>query len=140
MVGLRFFSHTDWQPMGTEKRKDVRHPLNEEVFAALGRKYDKVGQVKDISLGGLGFEYIGSKDAEGAQDQVDIFCSGSDDSIYNIACRVIYDRVLHVPQIDPRYVDSLTIRRCGIEFVELEKDDVERLQEFFVRYGKQFVP
>ena len=41
-----------------ERRKHARFFSPENAFAALGRNYTKVGKIKNISLGGLAFEYI----------------------------------------------------------------------------------
>jgi hypothetical protein len=121
--------------MQQEKRKAARLPVKGDVFAALGRRYDKVGQVRDASSAGLGFEYIGGQKSGESYEQVDIFCPGSEDTLYNIPCRVVYDRVVNLPRVDPRYVDSLATRRCGVEFLELRKEDRERLEEFLEKYG-----
>ncbi|MEE8416798.1 MAG: response regulator transcription factor, partial [Desulfobacterales bacterium] len=42
----------------SEKRRHVRFNAPENLFAALGNPVQKVGKVKDISMGGLAFEYI----------------------------------------------------------------------------------
>jgi hypothetical protein len=122
--------------MQQERRKEARLAVKGEVFAALGRRYDKVGQIRDASTGGLGFEYIGGKKSDEPYEQVDIFCPGSEDTLYNIPCRVVFDRVVNIPRVDPRYVDSLTTRRCGVEFLELRKEDRERLEAFLKKYGR----
>jgi hypothetical protein len=121
--------------MQQEKRKEGRLAVKGNVFAALGRRYDKVGQIRDAGTGGLCFEYIGGKKSDETHEQIDIFCPGSEDTLYNIPCRVVYDRLVNAPRIDPRYVDSLASRRCGVEFLELSKRERERLDEFLEKYG-----
>ncbi len=45
--------------MISERRKYTRFLAEEDGYAALGANFTKVGKLKDISIGGLAFEYIG---------------------------------------------------------------------------------
>ncbi|OGP93796.1 MAG: hypothetical protein A2157_12400 [Deltaproteobacteria bacterium RBG_16_47_11] len=58
--------------METEKRKDERFLVGEEVIVALRNKSSRVGRVKDISMGGLSFEHIYDEDLEGDPSKRDV--------------------------------------------------------------------
>ncbi len=58
--------------METDKRKDDRFLVGEEVIVALRNKSSRVGRVKDISMGGLSFEHIYDEDLEGDPSKRDV--------------------------------------------------------------------
>ena len=59
--------------MRSEQRKHDRFIPKENAFAALGRKYTRVGKIKDISVGGLAFEYIAGEESNNNASEIDIF-------------------------------------------------------------------
>ena len=46
--------------MISEKRKYIRSRVKDDAYAALGNHFTKVGKLKDISIDGLAFRYIGN--------------------------------------------------------------------------------
>ena len=109
--------------MKLEKRNHVRYLPQFNAFAALGRKYSKVGKLKDISRSGLSFEYINGESTSDDDYHIDIFLSGNLYHLYNVPCEVVYDIVVHVPHVDSKYVKILTMKRCGVQFVGLNEQD-----------------
>ena len=53
-----------------EQRKYARFLSLSQAFAALGSTYTRVGKVKNISLGGLAFEYITGEETNSNFSQV----------------------------------------------------------------------
>jgi hypothetical protein len=116
--------------MKLERRRHSRLLPKETTFAALGRKYTRVGKIKDISIGGLSFEYIVGEDTKQQPSQVDIFMTGDVFHIYDVPCKLIYDIDIQVPHVKNNYVKILTTRRCGVQFGELNEEDRFQLELF----------
>jgi len=89
--------------MEFKSRKYDRFIACENVFAALGRNYSKIGKIKDLSLGGLAFEYITAEDENLTISDVDVFLSNSIFHLYNLPCRVIYDIEIHSPYVKNKF-------------------------------------
>lgn len=124
--------------MKSERRKHVRFLSQEGAFAALGRKYTKVGKIKDISLGGLSFEYITGDDISNHHELVDIFLIGNEYHLYDVSCRVVYDVEVHVPHVSRKFVKSLTRKRCGLQFEKLADDKLSELKLFLESYSSGY--
>ena len=120
--------------MTVERRKDVRYLPHENTFAALGRKFTKVGKVKDISLGGLSIEYIAGENSVQVPTQVDVFMTGHVFHLYNVPCKLIYDVEVHVPHVNNKYVKILTTKRCGVQLSDPTEDDKAQLELFLQAY------
>jgi hypothetical protein len=116
--------------METERRHHARYPVENYAYAALGRDFSKVGQIKDISYGGLSLEYIDRKEKEQDVSQVNIFVKVDNIHIYNLACEVVYDFAVYLPSVNSEYFDRLTTRRCGIQFGPLSATSRAKLKTF----------
>ena len=119
--------------MRSEQRKHDRLMAKENAFAALGRKYTRVGKIKNISMGGLAFEYIAGEAIHKDTSELDIFLVGTEFHLYRVPCKIIYNIDLHVPQINNHLVKMYTTKRCGVQFGRLTKDSKELLK-FFLKY------
>jgi hypothetical protein len=117
-----------------EHRRYTRLSPPANTFAALGSKYVKVGKVKDISLGGLSFEYICGEGTNQNSSQVDIFVVGNVFHLYNVPCKMIYDVQIHVPHVNNNFVKILTTKRCGLQFKELPEDNLVQLKLLIESY------
>jgi len=93
----------------------------------VGRKFSRVGRVKDISAGGLSFEYILSKWPDGDCTQVDIFVSGCNKRISRIPCRLVYEIPVPLPDNVVSFSPDLRPKRCGIEFVGLTEEKIAEI-------------
>ena len=120
--------------MIVEQRKHSRFLPHENTFAAVGREFTKVGRVKDISIGGLAIEYIAGEATSSDPSQVDIFLTGRTFHLYNLPCRLLYDIEIHVPHVNNRYVKILTTKRCGIQFKDLDDDELTQLLLYLDSY------
>ena len=119
--------------MRSEQRIHNRFTPKANAFAALGRKYTKVGKIKDISIDGLAFEYIAGEGFNKDESQLDIFLVRTEFHLYRVPCRVIYNIDIHVPKINNSLVEMYTTKRCGVQFRELNKD-LKMLLDFFLKY------
>jgi hypothetical protein len=116
--------------METERRKHTRLLSQDNAFAALGSNYSKVGKIKNVSRGGLAFEYIVGEEEEEISCQVDIFLIGQVFHLSGIPCRPVYDEVTQVLNANNHYVKVLTTKCCGIQFGELNEDVKVQLERF----------
>lgn len=119
--------------MSSEKRKHDRFIAKENAFAALGRKYTRVGRIKDISMGGLAFEYIGGEGLKEQVSEIDIFLVGTEFHLYKVPCKTTYNIDVYVPQINNHLVKIFTTKRCGVQFKQLNKN-FRTLLKFFIKY------
>jgi hypothetical protein len=119
--------------MRSEQRIHNRFTPKANAFAALGRKYTKVGKIKDISIDGLAFEYIAGEGFNQDESHLDIFLVGTEFHLYRVPCRVIYNIDIYVPKINNSLIEMYTTKRCGVQFKELSKD-VKLLLDFFLKY------
>jgi hypothetical protein len=119
-----------------EKRKHSRLAPPPNTFAALGRNYTRIGKVKDISLEGLAFEYIAGESTDSNSDNVDIFLFGNVFHLPNLFCKIVYDIQLYVPHVNNNLIETLTTKRCGIQFENLSEEDVVQLKLFLEAHSE----
>ena len=83
--------------MISEKRKYFRSRVKDDAYAALGNHFTKVGKLKDISIDGLAFRYIGNTE-DWVEDSSTIAIFDSESTFYlpNLACKIIYVSPLYV--------------------------------------------
>lgn len=119
--------------MRYEQRKHDRFTSKENAFAALGRKYTRVGKIKDISVGGLAFEYIAGEEFNKNASEIDIFLVGTEFHLYKVPCKVIYNIDVHVPHINNKLAKIFATKRCGVQFEKITKD-LAALLKFFIKF------
>jgi hypothetical protein len=105
------------EAMYDEHRRYRRCAIKGDVFIGSEPLYHTVGSLKDISEGGIGFEYVSSTDSGQSRTvEVDIIC-GKHLRLSRIPCKVSYDI-----RIDRRSSYSTGKRRCGLEFGRLSHE------------------
>lgn len=114
----------------TERRKNTRFLVQDDVIAVLQNGSTKVGQVRDISIGGLSFDHIYDENLSRGPFRRDIVLLTNEFCISRVPCRVVYD----IPVPKPTEYQSLfigfTTRRCGIQFDALSDDQLAQLDSF----------
>lgn len=119
--------------MYEEKRKFKRLRCREGAFAAFlkGDELINMGQVIDVSLGGVCFQYLATAGSDEAYSEVKIFGSnGHFIHLERVQCRVVYDR--EVP--DGGSWGKISTRRCGVQFEELSVRNLAILEEFISHF------
>jgi hypothetical protein len=120
--------------MISERRKYTRFLAEEDGFAALGANFTKVGKLKDISIGGLAFEYIGwTENCVQDSSIVAIFHSHNDFHLPNLACRLIYNLAISAENDNSQFIRQYTIHRCAMQFVDITAKQRKQL-EFFINH------
>ena len=114
--------------MEAERRKFTRFLVPENVYAALGPSFSKVGRIKDVSIGGLAMEYITDGDSVLENSHVDIFIREEEFYLSKLPCKIVYDLPIE-PSADPQ-VSGLTQKRCGVQFYRFTSGLTKRLEGF----------
>ena len=110
------------------KIKDMS--MGEIAFAVIKSKPIKMGQIVNISREGLAFHYIDRKGVSNNLFKMDILFA--QDAFY-------LDRLLFKPIFDFEIeadipLNSFTIRKCGVQFGELNQRQRSRLEYFICNY------
>ena len=114
---------------GAEKRKTARFILKEGAFAALGNGLTKVGKVKDISQGGLSFEYLYDSETDSDAKLVDIWMLGAKYALRDVPCKKVYD-IRSASDYENHPFTSTIMNRCGLQFETLSTDQSAKLSSF----------
>ena len=121
--------------INTERRQFRRYSTVETAFAVLRPTFQKLGKIKNISKGGLSFEYIVDENHQNSVEdelltEIDVFSSREMFYIPRIPCKIINDGDV-VP--DNSIITSVPMRRCGIQFVSLNPEAVNLLDSCLTR-------
>jgi hypothetical protein len=119
--------------MVEEKRKHKRYKAKEGAFAAFIRSDDSLdlGNLLDISMGGLCVRYLSTSETQRACNAIKIFGSnGRFIHLDKVVCRVVYDQ-----EIPERSWNRLKTRRCGVEFESLNVRQTAMLQDFIDNFA-----
>jgi len=126
----------DTIPTNSEDRRHFKRlPANDLTVVALGPYVGKIGPLKDISRGGLSFEYTQYEESPplSQSSQRTTYCEiiqpEKELFISKIPCQMIYES-----QVNPHDIGliSWTRRwRCGLLFGELSPSHVVALASFY---------
>ena len=114
---------------GAEKRKTARFILKEGAFAAIENGSPKVGKVKDISQGGLSFEYLYDSETDSDAKLVDIWMLGAKYALRDVPCKKVYD-IGSASDYENHTFVSTIMNRCGLQFGTLSTDQSAKLSSF----------
>lgn len=127
--------------MKSEKRKHIRLLAKEGAYAALGTHFNKVGKLKDISLGGLAFSYIdNTEDCIHDLSKVAIFVSENEFYLPDLTCRLIYDFPLHSTNNIQYFKIRFRIIMCGVKFTAITEYQLDKLKFFINQYTRPLTP
>jgi CheY-like chemotaxis protein len=101
-----------------EQRKFKRAPVREGTFIAfedVDKSRPRLGELIDVSRGGLALRYISDGNPVRVSSRVELF-KYDHPKIRIESCKVVYDRQVLSDACSSNGNDS--IRRCGIEFVD----------------------
>ena len=114
--------------MSSEQRESVRYLPKKNAYAALGRGVTLVGQINDISKGGVAFEHLIHLDGEKNNfNDIDIFLEGQEFFLHGLSCVQVYDSPVNAGAVfDP----LLITKRCGVKFGLLTDKQMSKLEYF----------
>jgi hypothetical protein len=114
-----------------ERRSNERYQVRQGVYALLKNGSSKLGQIINISTGGLAFMYIKHEEQIGEPVEVDIFISGDGYFLKGIPCKRISD--VHVDNFVP--FSTFEMRQLGVQFGELRQGQASQLDAFIKKYA-----
>jgi hypothetical protein len=116
--------------MQADRRQSPRYVPNDDVFVIFSPNYTRLGKLKDVSSGGVAFEYaVLGEDEEILDSAVDIFASKPDRFLLSrVPCRVVYDTKTEKPTFG-----GIETRRCGLKFEHLSQKQSELLNLLLVK-------
>ena len=125
--------------MVIEKRKYVRFLAQPDTYAAIGSGFTKIGKLRNISMGGLAFDYYsdpsGKEGARNCDSTVIIF---TEDKLFTekIHCRMIYN----FPKCRSNQTALLgfdsAVKQYGLKFMTISKNQNKRLEYFIKNYAQ----
>lgn len=113
-----------------ERRKHKRFRVQEGVYALLKNNSSKLGQIKNISRGGLAFSYIFDGEQMHEPFKVDIFISKIGYCLKDVPSKKISD--LHIENKLP--FSTFSIRQARIQFNELNHSQLSQLDNLMQNY------
>jgi hypothetical protein len=115
--------------MREELRKHTRSQARKGAFATFYKPDETeslmLGEIVDISEGGLGICYIDVEERYNESLEVSIYGLEKEGFLDRMPCRIIYD--MHVPEDS---LAVLSVRRCGIKFESLPRERLDELGQF----------
>ena len=112
-----------------DRRKNKRFQARKGVFIGVGPYDVQVGRLRNISVDGLAFRYLGS-DEKLSGSYVDMFMTDGDFYLGKLPIRIISDcRV-----ISETSSGAVTLKECWVEFKELTPQQKTKLEEFIEKY------
>jgi hypothetical protein len=105
---------------------DKEYQVQGDVFVHLKSDgTNLVGSMRQISLSGLSFHYIGRKRPLNDECELAICSGGKDFFLYNIPGRILFDSKAYENHPSP-----ISMRRCGVQFGELESKHTTEIDYF----------
>jgi hypothetical protein len=118
--------------MGVEHRRFTRHVLKEDGLQVLSRDLKVVGKLKNISRGGVAYQYRPFNGTKADSEMIDILGKVPDRfSLVGLDCRTVYDiATLN----EGRTFTGSSSRLRGLQFKELSEQQEERLTFLLENY------
>ena len=108
-----------------ERRQHKRFQAPKGVFIGVGPHDVDVGRLRNISMDGLAFRYLGIQE-ELSGSYVDIFMTNGDFYLGKLPIKIISD----VRVVSTTSSDAITLRECWVKFKDLTPQQKEKLKEF----------
>ena len=113
-----------------ENRKHTRFLAKEFTFVELVSEHEEtVGQLMDISRGGLSIRYFTTEEILQDFSDLSIFSSDGDYNSGKIPIKIVSDI-----EREKSPSGKLTLRRYGIQFVRLTPEQMAELDDFLLNY------
>jgi hypothetical protein len=113
-----------------ERRKHKRFDIPAGVFVSCRPHGPRLGEVVDISRGGLAFRYYADKETPDESNELNIFLEEGNFYLNNVLFQTVNDFGIHQTPFP-----SVTMRRSGVRFNNLTDHQVSQLQNFLENYA-----
>ena len=111
-----------------ERRAHPRVEAKAGIYVRYASYSTRIGEVTEMSLGGLSFQYAKSAYEVGEPSELDLFSDVGASFLGRIPFETVSDS--KVEPSNSIIVDSL--RRCGVKFVDLTSKQLTRLKSFII--------
>lgn len=117
-----------------DRRKRKRLRVQDGVFVILSPSDAGVGRVIDISMDGLSFDYVTTRQPSGEPTELEIFVTDSTFRLHKIPCKTITDlKTFEIPRTRSHR------RRVGVQFGELTERQKSQIEYFIQKYTTEEV-
>jgi hypothetical protein len=118
--------------MGVEQRRFTRYVVKEDGLEVLSRDLKVVGKLKNISRGGVAYQYTPANGTKADFEKIDILGKVPDRfSLVGLDCRTVYD--IAMLNEDRTFTGSVS-RLRGLQFKGLNEEQEERLAFLLENY------
>jgi c-di-GMP-binding flagellar brake protein YcgR len=115
-----------------DHREHIRYQVPGGSFVTIGSDEPIMGQIIDISMGGIAFRYMDSKKLT-EESHLDMFLTEGDMCLGQVPIKAVSDHEIPntvlcktVDEIPP---SCRTMRRCGVQFGDLTQHQMSQLQQ-----------
>jgi hypothetical protein len=116
-----------------ERRKHQRFRVQEGAFVILRPSDTGAGRLVNISLSGLMFEYVCTKEPSVEATELELFVTDSVFRLYGVPCKKVWDLPVYK---HPTML--LQKRQSGVEFGELLPYQRSQLEDFIQNHTSDF--
>ncbi len=108
-----------------ERREHRRFEVPIGVFVAFRPHDTRLGEIIDISMAGLAFRYLATKEPSNGSHKLKIFLTEGDFYLNDVFFETVTDfGTYQIP------FTSITMRRSGVQFGELTHNQMSQLKHF----------
>jgi len=113
-----------------DRRQAKRYRVREGIFAVLMADKDKLGQIKDISMRGLAFQYVNDNGGSRESGELKIIIAGYGLYLDKIPAETVSDF-----EIQGGFaVSPLKMRQTGLKFVKLTPEQKYQIGRFIRKH------
>lgn len=113
-----------------ERRKHERFEVRDDTPVILRSNNSRVGSAVDVSMGGLGFRYVGRMKPVNESARLSILPLEDAPCLYRIPCRLVWDCKVGK---DP--YSTIGPRQCGVQFAGLRPEEEAQLRYYIKKHS-----
>jgi len=117
-----------------DRRQHKRFKVPSDTFAIVKNPSFKLGQIVDMSMGGISFYYISGKEFT-KKIAVDILLADDDFYIDNRPVSIVSDIQVHLNES----LEQSSFKRCGLQFDELTSQQRSKLSCFIPKQDSGYL-
>jgi Tfp pilus assembly protein PilZ len=128
-IGVRFkaakgHQEEQNQKVPSERRRHKRSRLRVSAFAVLNSPFSEMGEIIDISMGGLSFRYTSDKALPKGSLALDLLCVDDGFQVARLPAKTVAESIL-----------AGEVRRRGVQFDRLTNRQVSQVRHFIRTYA-----